>query len=547
MIQQTMHNYFRYVKDDLPAGIVVFLVALPLCLGVALAAGAPLFAGLIAGMVGGLVIAVLSGSQLSISGPAAGLAVIVYNAIEVLGSFQGFLVAVVIAGIMQLLAGFFKAGIIGAFFPSSVIQGMLAAIGLILIIKQIPHATGYNENFEGPLTYRNEDVHDLFLPVMDAFSSVSPGVIVITTVSLFILLIWERPWFATQNYLKLIPGPLVAVLWGVLYNFAAERFTPDWAVSSTHLVKVPVSDNVSEFLNSFTFPDYSFLTNPQIYLIAATLAIIGSLETLITLEAVDKLDPLKRTAPTNRELKAQGVGNIFSGLIGGLPITAVIVRSATNIAVGGKTPLASFIHGLCILLSVMFFAKYINHVPLGCLSAILLLIGFKLAKPSLFKEFHRKGLNQLLPFIITIVAVLTTDLLIGIAIGMIAGLFFTIRANYRAALTLTQDKSFYILTLNKDVGFLSKYLLRKLLSHVKPNSILTIDASKSQVIDPDIIETIDDFLIAAPNQNITVEIYDLFGKDNSSKQHEEHIVLKDHYDKSSSVKNLDVGNQIRGL
>ncbi|CAG9933090.1 SulP family inorganic anion transporter [Candidatus Nitrotoga arctica] len=546
MTPQSLQYYFRHLKDDLPAGIVVFLVALPLCLGVALASGAPLFAGLIAGMVGGLILAWLSGSQLSISGPAAGLTVIIYNAIETLGSFQGFLVAVVIAGIMQLIAGFLKAGIIGAFFPSSVIKGMLAAIGLILIIKQIPHATGYNENFEGPLAYKNEDVHEFFLPIFDAFSSISHGVILITTVALLILLIWERPWFKNQKFFKLIPGPLVAVIWGVLYNLAAERWAPDWAVSAIHIVNVPVSNDVSEFLNNFTFPDYSFWTNPQVYLIAATLAIIGSLETLLSLEAVDKLDPLKRTSPTNRELKAQGVGNIISGLIGGLPITAVIVRSASNIAAGGKTPLSCFIHGLCILLSVMFFAKYINYVPLGCLSAILLHIGFKLAKPKLFKEFYRKGLSQLLPFIITIIAILTTDLLIGMSIGMVVGLFFVIKANYRAAITLTQDKSFYILTFNKDAGFLNKYLLRKLLSHVKSNSTLTIDASKSQIIDPDIIETIDDFLITAPNHNISVEIYDLYGKENL-KRHEEFIILKDHYDKSTSGSNLTLRNKIMGL
>ena len=244
MTQQPMQYYFRHLKDDLPAGIVVFLVALPLCLGIALASGAPLFAGLIAGMVGGLVVAWLSGSQLSVSGPAAGLTVIVYNAIETLGSFQGFLVAVVIAGIMQLIAGFLKAGVIGAFFPSAVIKGMLAAIGLILIIKQIPHATGYNEHFGGPEAYTHEEVHEFFFPILDAFSSISQGVILICMVALLILIIWERPWFKNQKFFKLIPGPLIAVIWGVLYNLAAERWAPDWSVSAIHLVRVPVSNNV---------------------------------------------------------------------------------------------------------------------------------------------------------------------------------------------------------------------------------------------------------------------------------------------------------------
>ncbi|MEO6423083.1 MAG: SulP family inorganic anion transporter [Candidatus Nitrotoga sp.] len=546
MSQQPVQYYFRHLKDDFPAGIVVFLVALPLCLGIALASGAPLFAGLIAGMVGGLIVAWLSGSQLSISGPAAGLTVIVFNAIETLGSFQGFLVAVILAGILQLIAGFLKAGVIGAFFPSAVVKGMLAAIGLILIIKQIPHATGYSEQFGGPEAYTHEDVPELFFPIFDAFSSISHGAILISAVALLILIIWEQPWFKKLRYLKLIPGPLVAVLWGVLYNLATEQWAPDWAVSAIHLVNVPVSNNVGEFLNNFMFPDYSYWTNPQVYIIAVTLAIIGSLETLLSLEAVTKLDPLKFTAPNNRELKAQGVGNIICGLIGGLPITAVIVRSSSNINAGGKTPLSCFIHGLCILFSVMFFASYINYVPLGCLAAILLHTGFKLAKPTLFKEFYSKGWSQLLPFVITIMVILATDLLIGMAIGIVVGLFFVIKANYLAAITLTQDKSFYILTFNKDVGFLNKYLLRKLLSHIQPNSTLTIDASKAQAIDHDIVESIDDFLVTAPNHNILVEVYDLYGKENL-KEHKEFVVLKDHYDKSSSGKNMIKDNKIRGL
>lgn len=505
-----------------------------------------MFAGLVAGMVGGLVVTWLSGSQLSVSGPAAGLTVIVFNAIETLGSFQGFLVAVLLAGIMQLIAGYLKAGIVGAFFPSAVIKGMLAAIGLILIIKQIPHATGYSVLYGGPEAYREEDVHDFLLPVYDAFNSISHGVLVTSIVALLILIIWEKPWFKQQKFLKLIPGPLIAIVWGIIYNLTAERWFPDWAVGSVHLVNIPVSNNVGEFWNNFIFPDYSYWTNPQVYIIAATLAIVGSLETLLSLEAVDKLDPLKRTSPTNRELKAQGVGNIISGLLGGLPITAVIVRSAGNINAGGKSPTSSFVHGICLLLSVMFFAKYINYFPLGCLSAILLHTGYKLAKPALFKEFYRKGWSQLLPFIITITAILATDLLIGMSVGIVVGLFFVIKANYRAAITLTQDKSFYILTLNKDVVFLNKPLLRELLTHVKPNSTLTIDASKSQFIDHDIIETIDDFLVTAPRHNISVEVYDLYGKEHL-KKHEAFITLKDHYDKSQTGDNVIVYNKIMGL
>ena len=537
MPQLPVTHYFRHLKDDLPAGIVVFLVALPLCLGIALASGAPLFAGLIAGMVGGLIVSWLSGSQLSVSGPAAGLTVIVFNGIETLGSFQGFLLAVLLSGIIQLIAGYLKAGIIGAFFPSAVIKGMLAAIGLILIIKQIPHATGYSEQFGGPEAYRNVDVHELFFPILDAFNSISYGVLLTSVVALLILIIWERPWIKNQRFLKLIPGALVAITWGILYNLAAERWFQDLAVGSIHLVNIPVSNSTSEFLDNFLLPDFSYWTNPQVYIVAATLAIVGSLETLLSLEAVDKLDPLKRTAPTNRELKAQGVGNMISGFIGGLPITAVIVRSSANINAGGKTPLSSFIHGVGLLLSVMFFANYINYFPLGCLSAILLHTGFKLAKPALFKEFYRKGWSQLLPFIITITAILTTDLLIGMSVGIVFGLFFVIKANYRDAITLIQDDSHYILTFHKDVSFLNKSLLRKLLAYVKPNSKLVIDASKSHFIDHDIVETIDSFLVSAPSQNISVEVCDIYGKEKLIKR-DEFVILHDHHDISPSGKKV---------
>ncbi len=525
-MDRSIQHYLRHIKSDLPAGFVVFLVALPLCLGIALASGAPMFAGLVSGIVGGLVVSWLSGSQLSVSGPAAGLTVIVFNAIQTLGSFQGFLVALILSGIIQLVAGFLRAGVIGAFFPSAVIKGMLAAIGLILIIKQIPHGTGYNENFGGPEAYSNESAYTLFLPIMDAFSSISQGVTLICGVALLILIAWESSWFKSHKVLRLIPGPLVAVIWGIVYNLSAEKWLPEWSVGAIHLVNVPISSNISEFMGNFVFPDHSYWTNPQVYVVAATLAIIGSLETLLSLEAVDKLDPLRRTSPTNRELKAQGIGNIMSGLIGGLPITAVIVRSSGNINAGGKTPLSSFIHGIFILLSVMFFSRYINYVPLGCLAAILLHTGFKLAKPAMFLEFYRKGPSQLLPFVITITAILATDLLIGMLIGVLGGLFFVIKANYRAAITLTQEGSSYLLTLNKDVAFLNKALLRKLLLHVKSNSTLTIDATKSQFIDYDIMETIEDFMVTAPDNNIVVELRELYGKE-KLKKHQEFIVLKD--------------------
>jgi len=527
MIHKHTQYYFRHLKDDIPAGIVVFLVALPLCLGIALASGAPLFSGLIGGLVGGLVVSWLSGSQLAISGPAAGLTVIVFSAIETLGSFQGLLVACILAGILQLALGYLRAGIIGAFFPSAVIEGMLAAIGLILIIKQIPHATGYHSSYEGDESYMKETAESSFIEFFDAFGGFSLGSVVISVVAVLLLILWSTPWFKQKKWLKLIPGPLVAVIWGIGYNTIARQLAPDWAVSSEHLVSLPVSEKVGDFFNNLVLPNAGYLDhlgNPAVYTVAITIAIIASLETLLSLEATDKLDPLKRLAPTNRELKAQGVGNIISGLLGGLPITAVIVRSAANINAGGQTRIACFTHGVCLLLSVMFLAHYLNTIPLACLAAILLHTGYKLANPRLFKTFYQKGMSQFLPFVITVTAILVTDLLKGMAIGMVIGLFFVIKANYHAAITLTQDGTHYLLSLNKDTSFLNKALLRKFILKIPEQSTVTIDASKANFIDHDILETIEGFLATAPDDNIIIETIDLHGKEKIRK-HEAMVIL----------------------
>jgi MFS superfamily sulfate permease-like transporter len=498
-----------------------------LCLGVALASGAPLFSGLIAGMVGGLVVSWLSGSQLSVSGPAAGLTVIVFNGIETLGSFQGFLVACVLAGILQLVFGYLRAGIIGAFFPAAVIKGMLAAIGLILIIKQIPHATGYDNSYEGDESYMMETAQSSFDELLDAFNAFSLGATIVSVVSLLILLAWDTQWIKRKAYLKFVPAPLIAVTFGIVYNLLATTYAPDFAVSTKHLVSLPISEHAIDFFDNFMLPDFSYLSNPKLYSVAITIAIIASLETLLSLEATDKLDPLKRLAPTNRELKAQGVGNILSGLLGGLPITAVIVRSSANINAGGKSSLSCFTHGVLLLLSVMFLAEYLNTIPLACLSAILLHTGYKLAKPALFKEYYKKGMSQFFPFVITVGAILFTDLLVGIAIGLAFGLMFVLRANYHTAITLTQDGSHYLLTFNTDVSFLNKALLRKFILHIQADSTVVIDASKARFIDHDILETIEDFLSTAPDDNISVEAIDLYGKEKINKDHQSLIVLQD--------------------
>ncbi|MBS3953514.1 MAG: SulP family inorganic anion transporter [Methylomicrobium sp.] len=513
MIHKHLDYYVKHLNHDIPAGLVVFLVALPLCLGVALASGAPLFAGLIAGMVGGIIISWASGSQLAVSGPAAGLTVIVFNAIETLGSFTGFLVAVVLAGFIQLILGYLRAGIIGAYFPSSVIKGMLAAIGLILIMKQIPHALGYDISFEGDESYMQESVSTTLIELADTFNAISPGATVVSVIALLILIGWESSFIKRIPLIRLLPGALVVVMWGVVYNILALRFYPSLAISDKHLVSLPVTEKATDFFQLFTFPDISFLSNPQVYSIAFTLAIIASLETLLSIEATDKMDPMKRAAPTNRELKAQGLGNMISGLLGGLPITAVIVRSAANINAGGQTKVSSFVHGLLILISVMFFAKYLNYIPLSCLAAILLQTGYKLAKPKLFIEFFHKGMNQLIPFVLTIVAILLTDLLKGIIVGIVIGLYYVIRANYTAAISMTQTDHHYVISLNKDVTFLNRWLLRKLLNQVSENSTVLIDGTKSQFIDYDIMEAIDDFLHSAPDNNIKVETIDLAGKE----------------------------------
>lgn len=501
-----LHYYLSNLSKDIPASIVVFLVALPLCLGIALASGAPLFAGVIAGIVGGTVVAWASGSHLSVSGPAAGLTVIVFNAIETLGAFSAFLLSLVIAGVLQMALGFLKAGLIGAFFPASVIKGMLAAIGMILIIKQTPHATGYGTSFDGDESYMQETAGSSFAELLQSLDGISPGATVVSSVALLLLILWETGLLRRFSLVRMIPGPLLAVVWGVGYNLWAQLYAPEWAISEKHMVSLPELGSTANFVNQLRLPDFSYFTNPKVYSVAVTLAIIASLETLLSIEAVDKLDPHKRVAPTNRELKAQGLGNIISGMLGGLPITAVIVRSAANINSGGQTRMSCFLHGVLLMVSVLFFAEYLNMIPLACLAAILLQTGYKLAKPKMLLEFYRKGWNQFLPFAITVVAILFTDLLEGIVIGMAVGIFFVLRANFHEAMTLTRHGSHYLLRLHKDVSFLNKALLRKYLSSIADDSELLIDGNKALFIDQDILETIADFLLAAPDNNITVEI-----------------------------------------
>ena len=504
MKENYLRYYFRYIKDDIRASVVVFLVAIPLCLGIALASGAPLFSGLIAGIVGGIVVTLASGSQLSVSGPAAGLAVIVFMAIETLQSFQAFLVAVVLAGILQILMGYLKAGTIGAFFPSSVIKAMLAAIGLILIIKQIPHAFGYDGSFEGDESYMKENVISSFSDIMTAIGHISPAATFISFLSLLILFMWEKPMIKESIMGRYLPGALLVVLLGVFINVALSAMAPSLSLGTSHLVSLPKIDGLGGFVSLLQSPDWSILSQGSVYTIAITIAIIASLETLLSVEALDKIDPFKRVAPTNKELKAQGLGNIVSGLLGGLPITAVIVRSSTNVYNGGKTKISSFLHGIWLLLAVLFFASYLNYIPLASLAGILLFVGYKLASPALFKSIFKQGNEQFIPFMVTILAILLTDLLIGIAIGMVVGLFFVIKTNYHEAITLTQEGDAYTITFKKNVNFLNKALLRKYLAQIENGATLIIDGSKAEFIDHDIMETIEDYVVTAREKDIYV-------------------------------------------
>lgn len=498
---------FSTIKQDLPAGLVVFLVALPLCLGIALASGAPLFSGLIAGIVGGVVVAVLSGSQLAVSGPAAGLTVIVLNAITEIGSYQGFLLAVVIAGVLQLILGFAKAGTIGKYFPSSVIKGMLAAIGIILIIKQIPHALGYDADYNGDFQFIQSDSENSFTALFTAVNKINVGAAIISLVSLVILLLWDK---LKSTKIGIIPAPLIVVLVGIGLNMIFESAHQIFVLRDEHLVTVPVANSVGEFFTFFTLPDFSYINQPAVYKAAITLAIIASIETLLSVEAIDKIDPYKRDTPSNRELKAQGVGNMVSGFIGGLPLTAVIVRGAANVNSGAQSKMSAVIHGLFLLLSAIFIPNIINLIPYASLAAILLVTGYKLTKLSLYKSMLKVGTDQFIPFIVTIVAIVFTDLLIGISIGLAVGVFYVLKNNMLNTYTHNtknrkENEPIHIV-LSEEVSFLNKASILKTLDELPENSHVIIDGSRSRYIDYDVLEVINDFKDTAKLRNINLEL-----------------------------------------
>ena len=499
-------NPLQNAASDIPAAVVVFLVALPLCLGIALGSGAPLFSGIIAGIVGGLVIGALSGSNLSVSGPAAGLTAVVAVAIGKMPVFEAFLLSVVIAGAIQMILGFIRAGIIGDYVPNAVIRGMLAAIGIILILKQLPHLTGFDKNFNGDEAFIQIDRRNTFSEVIYSLNYLSPAALIIGLVSLILLWIWDLKFFKRQKLFKYIPGPLIVVIVGILLNNVLSGFGGAFVLEANHMVSLPVTAGLSSAAGLLRFPAWEHLGNPQVWITGLTIALVASLETLLSIEAVDKLDPYNRRTPTNRELKAQGVGNMVSGLLGGLPITSVIVRSSANVNAGGKTRFSTMFHGLLLLLSVLFIPGLLNLIPLSALAAILIATGYKLAKPALFREFHRKGLDQLIPFVVTIIAILLTDLLIGILVGMGVSLFFLLRSNFHSAVMIVHDENKYLVRLRKDVSFLNKPIVKEKLEKVPANSFVLIDITRADFIDKDVIDVINEFMHHAHLKNIKVQV-----------------------------------------
>jgi len=440
------------ITSDFRSSLVVFLVALPLCLGIAIASGAPPMAGLIAGILGGVIVGSISRSSVSVSGPAAGLTVIVLDSISSLGTFPLFLAALVVAGILQFLLGIAKAGVLGYYFPHAVIKGMLTAIGVILVLKQIPHALGYDKDFLGDFAFNQADQHNTFSEIYYAFIYYSPGAIPIVLTALGLILLFERPIIKRNPFLGLVPGALWAVLSSIGINAIYKAFKPEWVLDNEHLVILPILSNWQDLPALATLPNFDLINTTNFWIVAVTLAVIGSIETLLSIEAGDKMDPYKRTTPTSRELVAQGIGNTISGLIGGLPITAVIVRTSANIESGARTKLSTILHGFLLLALVLTIPGLLNQIPLSGLAAVLLVVGYKLAKPSIFIKEYKKGWDQFLPFLVTVTSILLTDLLVGIGIGLVVGLFFVIKTNFHRSVLVTERNGNYLVKLQKDVS-----------------------------------------------------------------------------------------------
>jgi MFS superfamily sulfate permease-like transporter len=503
------------IASDAAAGLVVFLVALPLCLGIALASGAPLLSGIVAGVIGGVVVSLVSSSQVSVSGPAAGLAVIVATAIQALGSFEAFLLAVLLAGVMQIGFGLIKAGRIANYVPNSVIKGMLAAIGVVIILKQIPHALGRDTAYEGDFEFfRSANGNSTTLSdIADAIASANGEAIIITLVALAVLILWDRPAVKRVPVIGKIPGALIAVLLGVALNELFQTAFTNFSLKADdgHLVTLPAG-GPGEFLSLLSSPDWSRITDKAIWSTAVTIAIVASIESLLSLEASDKIDPQRRISDPDRELLAQGCGNMVSGLLGGLPVTAVIVRSSANVYAGAKTRWAAFAHGVLLAACVLLIPALLNQIPLASLAAVLLMVGYKLTKPALYREMWVAGLDQFAPFIITVLAIVFTDLLTGVLIGIVFGIVFVIRTNHHSAFTLVRQDQLFLLRFNKDASFVNKTEFKNKLMLVPDGASLIVDGSKAIFIDSDIYDVMGDFAQGASHKQIAIEFKNFHNK-----------------------------------
>lgn len=499
-------KYLKNIGSDFPSAIVVFLVAIPLCLGIAVASGLNEFSGIIAGVVGGVVVGIMSGSNLSVSGPAAGLTAIVAAAVLKLPTIEAFFLSVVIAGCLQVVMGVLKLGGIGDYVPNSVIKGMLAAIGIILILKQIPHLIGYDKDYEGDETFVQLSGENTFSSAINSLNHLTPIAVLIGLTGIAVLILYETKLMKKIAVFQYLNGPLVVVILGVLINNTFNNPDTFLGIKDAHLVSIPVANTAKDFFSFFSFPDWSSILNPDVWVIAFTIALVASLESLLSIEAVDKLDDSKRVTPPNRELIAQGSGNIISGMLGGLPLTSVIVRSSANVNAGAKTKASAVFHGILILVCVAFIPNILNLIPKAALAAILVFTGYKLAKVSLFKEYFNKGWEQFVPFVVTIISIVLTDLLKGVLVGIGVGLFYVIRSNFRTAVLMVHEGKSYMIRLRKDVSFFIKPILKEKLEQVPANSNLLIDLTQAEYLDRDVIDTINEYALHASLKNINFTI-----------------------------------------
>lgn len=522
------HHIFSNVRGDLASGLVVFLVALPLCLGIALASGAPLFSGIVSGVIGGILVGFFSNSALSVTGPAAGLTAIVLSAITDLGGFDIFLVAVILAGLLQIGLGFLRAGSFSNYFPTSVIEGMLAAIGIIIILKQIPHAFGHDVDNEGDFFFIEKSGHTTFDTLIESINHIHLGALIIAVISLAILITWDK--VPALKKIKVVPGALVVVIVSILLNeFFIQTNSVLAIVTENHLVNLP---SFTEIKEGFALPNFGALTNSKVWSVAATIAVVASIETLLCIEATDKLDPYKRYTDTNRELKAQGIGNIVSGLLGGLPMTSVVVRSSANINSGGRTKLATIFHGFLLIVFALSIPFILNKIPLAALAAVLLMVGYKLAKPSVFIHLWKNGFSQFIPFVVTVAAVVGIDLLKGVAIGLSVSILFILYQNLKIAYSFRKesfhDGDVITIKLAQEVSFLNKAAIKSTLGNIPEKSKLIIDASNAKYIDFDVVEMIKDFRnVQAKDKDIDLTLKGFKEVYNLENTEFKHVKIKD--------------------